>query len=79
MPPKKKKIAALVKVQLTPGAATPRSPGVPRSAPHGVDMMEFCKAYNAAHRASAAGHPGGDHRLRGPQLDLVTKTPGRQA
>ena len=47
MPPKKK-FAALVKVQLQAGAATPAPPVGTALGPHGVNIMEFCKAYNAA-------------------------------
>ena len=46
MPPKKK-IAALVKVQLQAGAATPAPPVGPALGQHGVNLMEFVKAYNA--------------------------------
>ena len=46
MPPKKK-IAALVKVQLNAGAATPAPPVGTALGPHGVNIMEFCKAFNA--------------------------------
>lgn len=49
MPPKKKKkIAALVKVQLQAGAATPAPPVGTALGPHGVNIMDFCKQYNAA-------------------------------
>jgi len=51
MPPKKKKIASLVKVQLQAGAATPAPPVGTALGPHGVNIMEFCKAYNAATEA----------------------------
>ena len=47
MPPKKK-IAALVKVQLQAGGATPAPPVGTALGPHGVNIMEFSKAYNAA-------------------------------
>ena len=47
MPPKKK-VAALVKVALNAGAATPAPPVGNALGPHGVNIMEFCKAYNAA-------------------------------
>jgi large subunit ribosomal protein L11 len=47
MPPKKK-VAALVKVQLNAGQATPAPPVGTALGPHGVNIMEFCKAYNAA-------------------------------
>ena len=50
MPPKKK-IAALVKVQLQAGAATPAPPVGTALGPHGVNIMEFVKAYNAATEA----------------------------
>ena len=46
MPPKKK-VAALVKVALNAGAATPAPPVGTALGPHGVNIMEFCKAYNA--------------------------------
>ncbi len=47
MPPKKK-VAALVKIALQAGAATPAPPVGTALGPHGVNMMEFVKAYNAA-------------------------------
>ena len=46
--PRKKKIAALVKVQLNAGAATPAPPVGTALGPHGVNIMDFCKQYNAA-------------------------------
>ena len=50
MPPKKK-VAALVKVALNAGAATPAPPVGTALGPHGVNIMEFVKAYNAATEA----------------------------
>ena len=47
MPPKKK-VAAIVKVQLQAGMANPAPPVGTALGPHGVNIMEFCKAYNAA-------------------------------
>jgi large subunit ribosomal protein L11 len=47
MPPKKK-VAALVKVALNAAAATPAPPVGTALGPHGVNIMEFVKAYNAA-------------------------------
>jgi len=46
MPPKKK-IAALIKLQINAGKATPAPPIGPALGQHGVNIMEFCKAYNA--------------------------------
>ena len=47
MPPKSKKVAAVVKVQLQAGMANPAPPVGTALGPHGVNIMEFCKAYNA--------------------------------
>ncbi len=47
MPPRKK-VAAIVKVQLQAGQANPAPPVGTALGPHGVNIMEFCKAYNAA-------------------------------
>ncbi len=47
MPPKKK-LAAIVKLQIQAGAANPAPPVGPALGQHGVNIMEFCKAYNAA-------------------------------
>jgi large subunit ribosomal protein L11 len=46
MPPKKK-LAAIIKLQIQAGAATPAPPVGPALGQHGVNIMEFCKAYNA--------------------------------
>ncbi len=48
MPPRKKRIAAVVKVQLQAGAATPAPPVGTALGPHGVNIMDFCRQYNAA-------------------------------
>ena len=47
MPPRKK-LAAIVKVQLQAGQATPAPPVGTALGPHGVNIMDFCKQYNAA-------------------------------
>lgn len=44
----KKRVAAIVKIQLPAGAATPAPPVGTALGPHGVQTMEFCKQYNAA-------------------------------
>ena len=41
-----KKVVALVKLQLQAGQATPSPPVGPALGQHGVNIMEFCKAYN---------------------------------
>ena len=41
-----KKVVAMVKLQLPAGQATPSPPVGPALGQHGVNIMEFCKAYN---------------------------------
>jgi len=48
MPPRRKKVAAIVKVQLPAGQATPAPPVGTALGPHGVNIMDFVKQYNAA-------------------------------
>src|ERR1700728_1519133 len=47
MPPKKR-VLAVVKIQLPAGGATPTPPVGTALGPHGVQTMDFCKQYNAA-------------------------------
>jgi large subunit ribosomal protein L11 len=47
MPPRKK-VLAVVKIQLEAGSATPAPPVGTALGPHGVQTMEFCKQYNQA-------------------------------
>ncbi len=47
MAPKKKKIIGLIKLQIQAGQANPAPPVGPALGQHGVNIMEFCKAYNA--------------------------------
>ena len=47
MPPKKK-VTGLIKLQIQAGQANPAPPVGPALGAHGVNIMEFCKAYNAA-------------------------------
>ena len=41
-----KKVMALIKLQIPAGQATPAPPVGPALGQHGVNIMEFCKAYN---------------------------------
>ncbi|KQB84351.1 50S ribosomal protein L11 [Corynebacterium mastitidis] len=45
---KKKKVTGFIKLQIEAGAANPAPPVGPALGAHGVNIMEFCKAYNAA-------------------------------
>ena len=43
----KKKVSAVVKIQIPAGAATPAPPVGTALGPHGIAIMDFCKEYNA--------------------------------
>ena len=43
----KKEVTAQVKLQIVAGKATPAPPVGPALGPHGINIMEFCKAFNA--------------------------------
>jgi large subunit ribosomal protein L11 len=47
MPPKKKKLVTTFTLQLPAGQATPAPPVGPALGQHGLNIMEFCKTYNA--------------------------------
>jgi large subunit ribosomal protein L11 len=49
----KKKVAAIVKIQIPAGKATPAPPVGTALGPHGVPIMEFVKQYNAATESQA--------------------------
>ena len=42
----KKKVRAVLKIELEAGKATPAPPVGTALGPHGINIMEFCKAYN---------------------------------
>ncbi len=47
----KKQVTGQVKLQIVAGKATPAPPVGPALGPHGVNIMEFCKAFNAQTQA----------------------------
>ena len=70
-PMAKKKVAAVVKIQIPAGKATPAPPVGTALGPHGVAIMDFVKQYNAATEvAGRHHHPGRDHGLRRPHVHL---------
>jgi large subunit ribosomal protein L11 len=75
MPPKKK-VAAVVKVQLQAGQANPAPPVGTALGPHGVNIMDFCKAYNAQ-TESMRGNviPVEITIYEDRTFDFITKTP----
>ncbi len=44
----KRRVAAVVRIQIQAGAATPAPPVGTTLGPHGINIMDFCKAYNAS-------------------------------
>ncbi len=49
----KKKVAAFVKIQIPAGQATPAPPVGTALGPHGVNIMEFCRQFNAKTQSQA--------------------------
>jgi len=52
-----KKIDAYIKLQVPAGAANPSPPVGPALGQHGVNIMEFCKAFNAKTQSMESGLP----------------------
>src|SRR6266480_473402 len=76
MAPRKKKIAAVVKVQLQAGQATPAPPVGTALGPHGVNIMDFCKQYNAATESQRGNVIPVDITIyEDRSFSFITKTP----
>ena len=76
MPPRRKRVAAVVKVQLPAGQATPAPPVGTALGPHGVNIMDFCKQYNAATEAQRGNIiPVEITIYEDRSFQFVTKTP----
>ncbi|MEM7433090.1 MAG: 50S ribosomal protein L11 [Pseudomonadota bacterium] len=52
-----KKVEAYIKLQVPAGQANPSPPVGPALGQHGVNIMEFCKAFNAATQSLEQGMP----------------------
>jgi large subunit ribosomal protein L11 len=75
MPPKKK-LSAVIKLQIKAGVATPAPPVGPALGQHGVNIMEFCKQYNAATEAQRGDIvPVEISVFEDRSFTFVTKTP----
>jgi large subunit ribosomal protein L11 len=76
MPPKKKKVTGLIKLQIQAGAANTAPPVGPALGQHGVNIMEFCKAFNAQTQADAGTIiPVEITVYEDRSFDFITKTP----
>jgi large subunit ribosomal protein L11 len=75
MPPRRK-VAAVVKLQIPAGQATPAPPVGTALGPHGVNIMEFCKQYNAATQAQTGTIVPVEVTIyEDRSFSMVTKTP----
>ena len=76
MPPRRKKLAAVVKVQLPAAQATPAPPVGTALGPHGVNIMDFVKQYNAATESQRGNIiPVEISIFEDRSFSFVTKTP----
>ena len=74
--PGKKKVMTQVKLQIPAGQATPAPPVGTALGPHGVNIMEFCKQYNAMTQSQAGQIiPVEVTIYEDRSFSLVTKTP----
>jgi large subunit ribosomal protein L11 len=72
----KKKVRAVVKIQLPAGAATPAPPVGTALGPHGVNIMDFVKAYNEKTQSmSGQVIPAEITILEDRSFTFITKTP----
>ena len=72
----KKKIAGYIKLQITAGAATPAPPVGPALGAKGVNIMQFCQAFNAATQDKGSTIiPVEITVYEDKPFDFVTKTP----
>lgn len=71
-----KKVKAFVKLQIPAGKATPAPPVGPALGPHGINIMAFCKEYNAR-TSSQAGSiiPVELTIFTDGSFSFITKTP----
>ena len=72
----KKKVSGLIKLQIQAGAANPAPPIGPALGQHGVNIMEFCKAYNDRTQAQAGNViPVEITVFEDRSFTFITKTP----
>ena len=72
-----KKVMTIVKLQIPAGQANPAPPVGPALGQHGVNIMEFCKAFNAATSSSIPGRitPVEITIFEDRSFTFITKTP----
>jgi large subunit ribosomal protein L11 len=71
-----KKVLTQIKLQITAGQANPAPPVGPALGQHGVNIMEFCKAFNAATQSQAGTvTPVVITVYQDRSISFITKTP----
>ncbi len=72
-----KKVIKLIKLQIPAGQANPAPPVGPALGQHGVNIMDFCKAFNAATQGPSAGQitPVEISVYEDRSFTFITKTP----
>jgi len=74
--PPKKKVQAFVKLQVTAGQATPAPPVGTALGPHGINIMEFCKQFNARTQPQAGTTIPAEVTIYADRsFTFITKTP----
>ena len=72
-----KKVVKIIKLQIPAGQANPAPPVGPALGQHGVNIMEFCKAFNAATQGGQQGRvtPVEISVYEDRSFTFITKTP----
>jgi large subunit ribosomal protein L11 len=71
----KKKVKTIIKLQLQAGKATPAPPVGTALGPHGLNIMEFCKAYNERTANMSGVIPAQITVFEDRTFTFITKTP----
>ena len=71
----KKKVKTVIKLQLQAGKATPAPPVGTALGPHGLNIMEFCKAYNERTANQTGVIPAQITVYEDRTFSFITKTP----
>jgi len=71
----KKKVKTVIKLQLQAGKATPAPPVGTALGPHGLNIMEFCKAYNERTANQSGVIPAQITVYEDRTFKFITKTP----
>ena len=70
-----KKITGFIKLQIQAGKANPAPPIGPALGQHGVNIMDFCKAYNAATQGKEGIIPVEITVYQDKSFSFITKSP----